>query len=52
MDPAKVGDFYIYFKQLIVLTDTFETMFDGDHLADPDIIPTLWSSDDDSDGTN
>ena len=42
----KVDDFYIYFKQLKVLTDTFETMFDGDQLADPDIIPGLWSGGD------
>jgi hypothetical protein len=38
-----VGDFYVYFKQLKALTDTFETMFDGDQLADPDVIPGLWT---------
>ena len=38
-----VSDFYIYFKQFKALTDTFETLFDGDQLADPDIIPDLWS---------
>ncbi|MDR2922776.1 MAG: flagellar filament outer layer protein FlaA [Treponema sp.] len=42
----KVGDFYVYFKQLKALTDTFETLFDGDQLADPDIIPGLWSGGD------
>jgi hypothetical protein len=42
----KVGDFYIYFKQLKALTDTFETMFDGDALADPDLIPGLWAGGD------
>jgi len=42
----KVHDFYVYFKQFKVLTDTFETLFDGDQLADPDIIPDLWSGGD------
>jgi len=42
----RVGDFYIYFKQLKALTDTFDTMFDGDQLADPDLIPDLWSGGD------
>jgi hypothetical protein len=45
----RVGDFYIYFKQLKALTDNFDTMFDGDQLADPDIIPELWSG---GDGSN
>jgi hypothetical protein len=27
-----------------VLTDTFENTFDGDELADPDILPQLWAS--------
>ena len=50
--PAeRVNDFYIYFKQLKVLTDTFESMFDGDSLADPDVIPDLWGSGNESDGT-
>jgi hypothetical protein len=40
----RVGDFYVYFKQLKVLTDTFEGLFDGDELADPDHIPELWAS--------
>jgi len=42
----KVGDFYIYFKQFDTVTDTFESMFDGDQLADPDLIPGLWASGD------
>jgi len=44
----RVGDFYLYFKQLKTLTDTFESMYDGDQLADPDIIPDLWSGGDGS----
>jgi len=42
----RVGDFYVYFKQLKALTDTFDTMFDGDELADPDLIPKLWAGGD------
>jgi len=47
----KVGDFYVYFKQLKALTDTFETLFDGDQLADPDVIPGLWSGGDGMSGS-
>jgi len=39
----KVDDFYIYIKQFKVLTDIFESTFDGDELADPDILPQLWA---------
>jgi hypothetical protein len=34
----------VYLKQLKVLTDTFETMFDGEELADPDMIPEFWAT--------
>ena len=40
----RVDDFYIYFKQLKVLTDMFEGLFDGNNLADPDNVGRLWSS--------
>jgi hypothetical protein len=39
----RVDDFYIYFDHFKVLTDTFETFFDGDELADPDRVQQLWS---------
>ncbi|MDR1278245.1 MAG: flagellar filament outer layer protein FlaA [Treponema sp.] len=45
----KVGDFYLYFKQFKVLTDTFESLFDGDELADPDRVQELWAG---TSGTN
>jgi hypothetical protein len=48
---AKVEDFYVYFKQFKALTDTFETMFDGDQLADPDLIPGLWAGGDGMSGS-
>jgi hypothetical protein len=42
--PAeRVDNFYIYFNQWKVLTDTFETNFDGDDLADPDNIQQIWA---------
>jgi hypothetical protein len=39
-----VGPFYIYFKQFKVLTDNFESIFDGDELADPDNVNELWAN--------
>ena len=43
--PAEsVDNFYIYLKQFKVLTDTFESPFDGDELADPDLVPQLWAN--------
>jgi len=39
-----VDNFYIYFKEFQVLTDIFETFFDGMELADPDLIPGFWGS--------
>jgi hypothetical protein len=38
----RVDNFYIYFNQMKVLTDTFESFFDGDDLADPFRIQELW----------
>ncbi|MBU0926132.1 MAG: flagellar filament outer layer protein FlaA [Spirochaetes bacterium] len=39
---------YFYFDQLKVLTDTFETLFDGDSLMDPKVIEDIWGSSDSS----
>lgn len=39
----RVGDFYVYFKQLKALTDIFESLFDGNELADPDFVQELWA---------
>jgi len=44
----RVNNFYIYFKQFKILTDTFESLFDGDDLADPDLIPQFWASNGDT----
>lgn len=40
----KVDDFYCYIDQIKVLTDLFESRFDGDELADADVIEELWKS--------
>ena len=40
----RVDNFYVYFKQLKVLTDIFETFFDGDELANPDRIQEFWGN--------
>ncbi len=41
----RVSDFQIYFDQIKVLTDTFEYLFDGDELTDPERIEEIWSAD-------
>ena len=42
----QVGNFYIYFHQFRVLTDTFEIIFDGDEMTDPDWIRDNWDAGD------
>jgi hypothetical protein len=37
-----VGNFYIYFDQFKVLTDTFISLYDGDDLTDPEWIRENW----------
>ena len=39
----RVDNFYIYFNQFKVLTDTFESIFDGDDLANAEKVQELWS---------
>ena len=42
--PAeRVDNFYVYFNQMKVLTDIFESLYDGDDLADPDRVQELWA---------
>jgi len=40
----RVDNFYIYFKQLKILTDMFEGLFDGNDLANPDNVDRLWNN--------
>jgi hypothetical protein len=39
----RVDNFYIYFNQMKILTDVFETLFDGDDLADPYRVREIWA---------
>lgn len=39
----RVDNFFIYFNQLKILTDTFEALFDGNDLADPRNVERLWA---------
>ena len=38
----KVDDFYFFIDEINCITDLFETRFDGEDLADPDSLNTLW----------
>jgi hypothetical protein len=37
-----VSDYYVYLDQMKVLTDVFETRFDGDDLVTPDTMMEVW----------
>jgi hypothetical protein len=39
-----LGDFYVYLDHFKVLSDTFESFFDGDDLADPEHVQEIWST--------
>jgi hypothetical protein len=39
-----VDDFRIYFDQIKILTDTFESLFDGNELASPERVEELWNN--------
>jgi hypothetical protein len=38
----KVDDFYFFIDEISCLTDLFETRFDGEELADPDTLNSIW----------
>lgn len=40
---ANVSNFYVYFDQVKVLTDTFESRIDGENLANPQRVQQIWS---------
>ncbi len=42
--PMEAKAIYFYFDQLKILTDTFETLFDGDSLMNPKVIEDTWGS--------
>jgi hypothetical protein len=37
------NNFYVYLNQMKVLTDTFESLFDGDDLTDPETVQEIWA---------
>ncbi|MCL2214532.1 MAG: flagellar filament outer layer protein FlaA [Treponema sp.] len=39
----RVNNFYIYFKQLKVLTDMYNPLYDGNDLSDPAVVDRIWS---------
>jgi len=39
----RVDNFYVYFNHMKILTDTFESLFDGDDLVDPENIQQIWA---------
>jgi hypothetical protein len=39
----RVDNFFVYFNQMQVLTDIFETLFDGNDLSDPENVRALWA---------
>ena len=40
----RVDEYYLYMDHIKVLTDVFETRFDGDELANPDFSNQIWES--------
>jgi hypothetical protein len=40
----KVDNFYIYFDQFKVLTDMFESLYDGNDLVDPEKLQEIWGT--------
>jgi hypothetical protein len=44
LPTAPVADFRVYFDQLKILTDTFDSIYDGDELALPERIEELWNA--------
>lgn len=41
----KVNGFYFYLKQIKIMTDTYESPFDGSNLGDAAAVDKLWSAD-------
>ena len=40
----RVDNFFVYLNQFKIMTDVFESLFDGSELADPDVIQEIWSN--------
>ncbi len=48
----RVDNFYVYFKQLKVLTDMFNELFDGNDLGNPAHVQELWANSNESNGAS
>ncbi len=44
LPTERVDNFYFYFDQFKVLTDTFESLYDGDNLVNPDRMQEIWGT--------
>ena len=40
----QVNDFFVYFNNFKILTNTFVNLFDGDELADPVVVQEFWTT--------
>ncbi len=40
----RVDNFYFYLDHLKVLTDTFESLYDGDNLVNPEMLQEIWGT--------
>ncbi|HVO40786.1 MAG TPA: flagellar filament outer layer protein FlaA [Spirochaetia bacterium] len=40
----KVDDYWVFLNDLTILTDLYQTRFDGENLADPDYLNQLWQA--------
>ena len=40
----KVDDYWIFLNDLTILTDLYQTRFDGENLADPDYLNQIWQA--------
>ena len=39
----KVDDYWVFLDELTILTDMYQTRYDGENLADPDYLNQIWS---------
>ncbi|GHU85120.1 membrane protein [Spirochaetia bacterium] len=52
LPTERVDNFYIYFDEFKVLTDTFESFYDGEELASPEKIEEFWADSSNANSAN